>query len=373
MLSPRGLWNRHRRKVIIALGALGSGYVIYKLYDVHRTRVAELERQIEGAREVDELIKSQLQNHFQSIQRISDTATLPYAMHYLRSRITEDLDLSDLTDKLRQPKGLPREKAELWERLKVLSFTRLTTSLWSMTMLYLYVRVLVNILGRHLYVDIARGSESSQIHHEVESFGRRCQKDFLATADFLSTYGINTLIMNMQSTANEVLKFKQLKDPFTMEKLHETIMQILQLFMNIDSPNYWISYLVPENAKMDTQMIALSSSGFEDPSVLMDASKLDQLMSETWAVLSSPEFRNIVELSLNKLVDVLVEEIDTQFKRSSSSSGAIPLVTLLPRVAQQALPLLEEPSINRFIQIIKSLPEVEVFYTILYSDIPPIL
>lgn len=88
--------------------------------------------------------------------------------------------------------------------------------------------------------------------------------------------------------------------------------------------------------------------------------------------LCSPEFRNITELSLNKLVKVLVEEIDMQLKGSSSSSRAIPLVTLLPRVTQLAPQLLEEPSSNKFIQIIQSLPEVELFYTLLYSNMPPI-
>ena len=33
-------------------------------------------------------------------------------------------------------------------------------SLWAMTMLSLYIRVQVNILGRHLYIDTARGGSS---------------------------------------------------------------------------------------------------------------------------------------------------------------------------------------------------------------------
>ena len=67
-----------------------------------------------------------LQSHFENIQRVSDTVTLPYSMNYLRSRISEDLDLSHLTEKLMQGKGQSstlssKEKLELWERLKVLS------------------------------------------------------------------------------------------------------------------------------------------------------------------------------------------------------------------------------------------------------------
>nr|XP_040244642.1 uncharacterized protein LOC109769274 isoform X1 [Aegilops tauschii subsp. strangulata] len=36
------------------------------------------------------------------MQRISDTTTLPFAMHYLRSRIMEELDTSHLTERLLQ-------------------------------------------------------------------------------------------------------------------------------------------------------------------------------------------------------------------------------------------------------------------------------
>ncbi|RWW18223.1 hypothetical protein GW17_00017802 [Ensete ventricosum] len=138
-------------------------------------------------------------------------------MHYLRSRISKDLDLSHLTEKLMQGKGhssslAVKEKFELWERLKILSillalcFTRTAASLWSMTVLCLYVRVQVNILGRQLYVQIARDSENSEALDEIDSFGKHSQQDFLATADYLATYGINSLVMNMQSAAREVLK-----------------------------------------------------------------------------------------------------------------------------------------------------------------------
>ncbi|KAK1372960.1 hypothetical protein POM88_029153 [Heracleum sosnowskyi] len=49
------------------------------------------------------------------------------------------------------------ETNELWNRLKVQSFAKTVLSIWSMTALSLYIRVQVNILGRHLYIDTARG------------------------------------------------------------------------------------------------------------------------------------------------------------------------------------------------------------------------
>lgn len=79
---------------------------------------------------------------------------------------------------------------------------------------------------------------------------------------------------------------KQLKEPFSMGQLHETIVKISDLFMNAGEPNYWISYLVPENADAYRQLMAMSSNGFDDTSMLMDITKLEQLMLEARIVLS---------------------------------------------------------------------------------------
>lgn len=58
----RDFWRRHKRKVFITAGVLGSGYFLYKLYAAHSRRISELESQLEGRREIDELIKSQLRS-----------------------------------------------------------------------------------------------------------------------------------------------------------------------------------------------------------------------------------------------------------------------------------------------------------------------
>ena len=71
-----------------------------------------------------------IQAHFESVQRIADTTTLPHAMQFLSSRIEEELELSHLTDRLMKGKDQPNtltssEKHELWDRLKILSMSRL--------------------------------------------------------------------------------------------------------------------------------------------------------------------------------------------------------------------------------------------------------
>lgn len=67
-----------------------------------------------------------MQAHFENIQQIADTTTLPHAMLYLSSRVAEELDIMQLTERLIRGKGQPNtmttsEKLELWDRLKILS------------------------------------------------------------------------------------------------------------------------------------------------------------------------------------------------------------------------------------------------------------
>uniref|UniRef100_A0A0E0EQN5 NB-ARC domain-containing protein n=1 Tax=Oryza meridionalis TaxID=40149 RepID=A0A0E0EQN5_9ORYZ len=279
--------------------------------------------------------------HFENVQKISDTTTLPFAMHYLRSRIMEELDISHLTEKLMHGKGESSAPA-LTPKEKTVS------SIWAMTLLSLYVRVQVTILGRHLYLDFARVTDGAQLQEGSDTFSKSGHKDFLATADYLATYGINALITKTQHAATEILKEKQLKDPMGIDEVLETILQILKQFMGLCEDNSWINYLVPENANVYAQLMAVSSSGFDDSSLLKDVRKLDQLMSETRIVLS----RNIMDRSLKKIASVVVEDLAVQIGAPIPPPG-LPLAKLLAKVAQLSLPLLEEPDKNKHIQIIR--------------------
>ncbi|CAJ1936669.1 unnamed protein product, partial [Sphenostylis stenocarpa] len=360
-------WRRHRRKVFITVGVLGSGYLLYKLYGAHRHGVQELERELAVQKETEELMKAQMQAHFENIQRISDV-TLPHAMHDLSCRITEELDLSHLLERLIQGKGQPNsltqsEKLDLWSRLKILSFTRMTLSVWATTMISLYTKVQVNILGRHLYIDTARSLGISDSLESVDVVDREDQKKFLDSVDFLSQHGMPALISDMEAAAKEVLKGKQLSTFFNSTTLHETVMQILNTFMSMGSPNYWIKYMIPELDK------PYSSNSRSDDPVPSDVTEYDQLMMEARAVLSSGEFERVVEISLQAVVDTVVELMGDKFSGGSITAG-LPLARVLPQVAQMCPLVLEEPNKNQFIQIIKNIQEVELFFTLLYANMP---
>ncbi|CAN0902277.1 Eukaryotic peptide chain release factor GTP-binding subunit ERF3A [Linum grandiflorum] len=365
MFSLRDFWRRHKRKVLATAGVVGSGYCLYKVYNAYKNQLADMERRLADEREHDELVKAQMQSHFEIIQRIADTVTLPHSISYLNNRITEELDHSYITEALQRGKGQPAslttaEKLELWDKLKIISFTRMTVSLWAVTLLSLYVRVQVNILGRHLYIDIARGLEISFMPEDADLIDRDDQQKFLASADYLPHSGLLLLANDIQAAATEVLKGKQLKDLFDVTALRETVMHISDTFISTESSGKWVDYLMPGDTKLHKDAIVSTGSD----TFHSDLTKFDQLMLETREVILSPEFGRVVEVSLKQLVSALVEDFES-VESSLTSSVGMPLAKLLPRVAQMGSLLLKEPSENRYVQIMQGLPDVELFFTLL--------
>lgn len=53
----RNFWRRYRRTAFVTVGVLGSGYLLYKLYNARRHKVAVLERELA---EREKFIKAQL-------------------------------------------------------------------------------------------------------------------------------------------------------------------------------------------------------------------------------------------------------------------------------------------------------------------------
>ncbi|KAL8145576.1 hypothetical protein AgCh_003651 [Apium graveolens] len=283
-------------------------------------------------------------------------------MVYLSGRIEKMMDLSHLAEKINKGNGIItlREKVALWDRFKVQSFARTVLSIWSMTSLSLYIRVLVKILGRHFYIDTARGLGAAHLE-ESERIDRNDEQQFLAGVDFLSNCGMSLLISNMQIAVAEVLKEKSWIDSFTASLLHDTIMQILDVFMSMGNPHQWVNYLMSEDLK--TKSAAFSSNDGQN-----ERTKFGLLMLEAHTVLSSDEFRSILDVSLRSVVDDLVQDMKDQ--HGDLNSSEMPLSKLVQKVAKMGPLLLEESCNNKYIQMVRNLPVAEAFFTLQYADTP---
>jgi len=74
-------------------------------------------------------------------------------------------------------------------------------------------------------------------------------------------------------------------------------------------------------------------------------------------------------ISFKVAVDALVEDMEAQCQSTGASlTSGMPLAKLLSRVMQMVPSLLREASQNQFIKIIRTVPEVELFFTLLYAN-----
>lgn len=330
-----------------------------------------LRREEEAQREADKLVENRLREHFENIQNISDSASLAFRLESLDIRLSEELDYTELTERLSQGRGRlsSEEKLQLWERLKILSFTRTACALWAMTVLNLYIRAQLTILGRHIFIEQAKGFENLD---SVDQSVALCQHKFIESADYLHQYGISGLIIQMQQVVENLLKSKDLRERLTFGELSDTFTRILEAFSS--SSVHWINYVIPQNGMLNEELSAGSSmfGVSELPRAVLspfqiERAKLEQLMAETHAVLSSDDFGMILELALKAVLENMMKEFYSMFE--GDSSEGIPLAKILPPVARVSAVLLEHPIKNRFINIIGNLPEAQSFYALVYANV----
>jgi peroxin-3 len=72
-----------------------------------------------------------------------------------------------------------------------------------------------------------------------------------------------------------------------------------------------------------------------------------------------------MDIAMKKAIELLIDELGAEI----SGSASLALAKLLPRVSQMSIPLLAEPENNKLISSLRCVPEIEVFYTIVYADL----
>eukprot|EP00899_Mesostigma_viride_P029731 jgi/Mesvir1/9943/Mv06641-RA.2 len=279
--SFRDWLGRHRRAVIISAAAITSACYVARHYYLaslaaeeearHRVRMQE---QAEAERQAE----LQLHAHFEAIQNVADTKTLPSVLPLLKERLFASLELASLTNALMVAregggdKQLPaRHKMALWQELKIKSFTRTLASLWSVALLQLSLRTQLNILSRHAYTDalaavtsgVAGASLNSPSASPSDMFAsfadamqagskdglsQRSQYAFLLFSDYLPIHGLRPLVANMQQAVASVVGSISLREPIGLPSLRSILARTRSEFdaLTRAHPQGWARYLLPE-------------------------------------------------------------------------------------------------------------------------------
>ena len=196
--SIRDFFRRHRRKFVITGAVVGGAYLLGRYA---RWSCAEWQRQ----QELEYLAQARKQHHFESNQRTC-TITLFSLLPSLRHTLLEKLNTEAITAQLRQKSD---SKLQLWEELKILSFTRTVTAIYSSCLLFVFLRVQLNILGGYMYLDSLVASDHEGTCNGLNGTRKmrasgELQKRYLALVKYLLEDGLMKLIKTVQRTAEGI-------------------------------------------------------------------------------------------------------------------------------------------------------------------------
>ena len=259
--------SRALRWVAGAAGAAAVAYGVSHAYEAHWE--AERARLVEETSDAQKRAEEHLARHFDSVQLIADNTTLPALLPHVRTRLFALADVGEITRQLRQAREggnavSAEEKLELWHTLTRRSFVRCLAGLWSAVLMDVYVRVQLNVLGRHLYLDSAVGRAAAGLAKapaptaadspggsDGRSLPVATQHCFLALADYFPMEGVEMLVDLLFDAVDGALGDVDLQQELSPERLSSLLRRCSDRFaQNVTGhEGAWVGLLMPEGAE----------------------------------------------------------------------------------------------------------------------------
>ena len=136
-------------------------------------------------------------HHFESNQKTC-SITLFSLIPSLRDTLLDKLNSEEITSKLRDKTSKDVNKIELWEKLKVLSFSRTITAVYSSCLLFVFLRVQLNIIGGYMYLDSMASRDGETSNGRTVRVAEDLQKKYLALVKYLLSEGLDDMILGIQ-------------------------------------------------------------------------------------------------------------------------------------------------------------------------------
>ncbi|XP_026875122.2 peroxisomal biogenesis factor 3 [Electrophorus electricus] len=356
MLSS--VWSfikRHKRKFIFAGAFVGGVYLLGKYAQAKIQELQEREA-------VEYISQARRQLHFESNQRTCNMTVLSM-LPTLREAIMHHLHSESLTALL---KSKPANKVEIWEDLKIISFTRSIVAVYSACMLVVLLRVQLNIIGGYLYLDnsVTKNGTTPLAPPEV-------QQQYLSSIQHLLGDGLISLITVVKKAVQEVVGPVSLKQGLSLQELEQHVVRVRQLVEDRcvsynRRPLSW--YMMPD----EENTLAAQASGLTGNDITTI-----KLLNETRDMLDSPDFNTVLNTCLSRGFSRFLDNIAEFFQPSqgdsthcSSPDGlshvSLPLAKIIPIANGQIHSICSEiPS--HFVQDLLMIDQVKEFAANVYE------
>ncbi|XP_021246244.1 peroxisomal biogenesis factor 3 isoform X1 [Numida meleagris] len=357
----RSLWSflkRHKKKCLVLGTFLGGVYLLGK-YGQKKIR------EIQEREAAEYIAQARRQYHFESNQRTCNMTVLSM-LPTLRDALMHQLNSESLTSLL---KNRPANKLEIWEDLKIISFTRSIVAVYSTCMLVVLLRVQLNIIGGYIYLDnaaVCKNGTTPLAPPEV-------QQQYLSSIQHLLGDGLTELITIVKQAVHKVFGSISLKHALSLLELEQKLKEIRKVVEHKDSDQIapyspLCHYLMPdEENPLATQACGLTE---RDTATI-------KLLNETRDMLESPDFSTVLSTCLNRgfsqLLDNMAEffrPTEQDFSQNGSvnslSSVSLPLAKIIPIINGQIHSVCSETP-SHFVQDLLMMEQMKDFAANVYE------
>jgi len=301
-MSAVGGWARRNRRRLLLGGAVAGGLaVVGKMLHQHVRRAQE--------QETKELLeKARRQHHFDTTEQTC-SQTLRNLFPSLRQAVSENLDSTPLTDMLRA-KPPQEEKLQLWEKLKVLAFTRCSVLVVSGVYIAIMLRTQLNILAGYLYQQqVDHGGEpvatdNNNTGDKHKTFTIKLQQTYLDVCTHFVSSGIKLLCSHVTDVVTTVTANMELQQKMSLADIEAVLTEIFnQLEMAGNDRNVFRNpgaYFIPEEDSFDPDTSNMSSQEKEI---------LKKMLAETLDVIDSEDAISLAILVSRQGVSHMVDRV----------------------------------------------------------------
>ncbi|OJJ64873.1 hypothetical protein ASPSYDRAFT_39647 [Aspergillus sydowii CBS 593.65] len=221
-----------------------------------------------------------------------------------------------------QPK---RNKTQLWNEVKITSTTRAFTLIYTLSLLTIFTRVQLNLLGRRNYLSSVISlatppADSSTIRLEdhdddlTQTLGNdfETNRRYLAFSWWLLHRGWKILMEEVQTAVEEVFGSLNPRDDISFEKLSELTLQVRKKVEGDTEEDRkhrkWLSYLLPPREEEDNLLEESGVLGVTEAATPQTAATLRHLLDETADLIDSPTFTRVQMLLNNECFETLIQQ-----------------------------------------------------------------
>ncbi|CAG7919274.1 unnamed protein product [Penicillium olsonii] len=263
---------------------------------------------------------------------------------------------SQVVDADGQPRP-KRNKTQLWNEVKITSITRSFTLIYTLSLLTIFTRIQLNLLGRRNYLSSvislatppANASTISLEDHDDEltqTLGDdfETNRRYLAFSWWLLHRGWKELVERVQTAVEEVFGPLNPREDISLAKLSELTLEIRRKVEGRTEDERrsqkWLSCLLPPAEEEEYVLRESGVEGVADPSSSQTALKLRHLLDETADLIDSPSFSYVLTLLNNEGFSTLVDQrcAADAFKAPTSTPETAPqsfdsIATVIPLAA----------------------------------------